>query len=160
MSDPSFTPRKDDAVARAAAVVEREDADARKAFARPVRSRRGLEIAVGVLAVANILGWVVFPPPGPDPTDPRTPDAIERDLRLTIGAAADEVEAWRLSHGGALPDAMPADASPTDTSLRYIRIDSATYEVSGSTGSGRVSYRSGTPLTDFIAGPAPLGPRP
>lgn len=160
MSDTVPAPQKDDAVARAAAVVEREDADARKAFARPVRARRGLEIAVGVLAVANILGWVVFPPRGPDATDPRTPDAIERDLRLTIGAAADEVEAWRLSHGGALPDAMPADAAATDSTLRYTRIDSVTFEVSGSTGSGRLSYRSGTPLADFVAGPAPSGVRP
>jgi hypothetical protein len=142
---------KDDAVARAAALVEHENAETRAAISRPVRARRGREIALVVLIAANLLGWVVFPPSGPDATDPRTPEAVERDLRLTVGGVAEDIEAWRAANAGRLPASLAALAH-VDSAVAYSITDSATFELRSTDAGVTVSYHSRTSVADFIMG--------
>lgn len=152
MSDPRQTESgKDDAVARAAALVERENAEARAAISRPVRARRGREITIIALIAANVLAWVVFPPSGPDTTDPRTAEAVERDLRLTVGGVAEDIDAWREANNGRLPASL-AELADMDSTVAYFKVDSATFELRSADGGVAVSYHSGMPVADFVMG--------
>jgi hypothetical protein len=152
MTDPSAPgPSKADAVARAAALVEREDAEAHAAIGKSVRARRGRELALVVMLAANLLAWVVFPPRGADTADPRTPEEVERDLRLTVGGVAEDLEAWREANGGALPTSLDVLAE-ADSSVAYAKLDSALFELRGTAANVTVTYRSGTPVAEFIAG--------
>jgi hypothetical protein len=152
MNDPLPTESgKGDAVARAAALVERENAEARAAIGRPVRARRGREIALVVLIAANFLGWAVFPPSGPDTTDPRTPAAVERDLRLTVGSVAEAIEAWRAGNDGRVPTSL-AELVDVDSAVVYSKLDSTAFALRGTEAGVTVSYHSGTSVADFILG--------
>jgi hypothetical protein len=99
----------------------------------------------------NLLGWVVFPPSGPDATDPRSREAVERDLRLTVGGVAEEVEAWRAANDGQLPASL-AVLAETDSTVSYSKLDNATYELRITEAGVTVSYRSGMPVAEFILG--------
>lgn len=140
-----------DAVARAADLVSREDAAARDAMARPARRRRAPLLALmwTLLAVNGVI-WLAFPPSGPDATDPRDPAGVERDLRLTVAAVAGEVDSYRAGHGGSLPSSL-RDAQVDDSTLAYSVLDPGTYEISATDGGVRVTYRSTSPVTDFLA---------
>lgn len=152
MSDPrQGESGKDDAVARAAALVERENAEARAAISRPVRARRGREIMLAALIAANVLAWVVFPPSGPDASDPRTPEAVESDLRLTIGGVAEDIEAWRVANNGRLPASL-AELADVDSTMAYTKLDSTTFELRSTDGGVTVSYQSGMPVAEFLMG--------
>ena len=151
------TDNRQAALARAAELVDREDAAAREAIGRPVRHKRRAEIAVGILAVANVFAWLIFPPAGLDATDQRTPAAIERDLRITVATVASDMTAWQGEHGGMLPATL-AEAGMTVDGVDYVRVDSTRFELRGADGTVTVSYDSRTPLPDFLAGQA--GGRP
>ncbi len=138
------------ALARAADLVEREDAEAREAIARAVPARRRLEFLVAALAVANVFAWLVFPPKAPDASDQRQPAAVESDLRITVTTVATDLEEWRAANGGRLPDSLEQAGLAAD-GIEYVRLDSVAFEVRGTDGTIRVTYDSRTPVADFLA---------
>lgn len=114
-------------------------------------------IAAWVLFAVNVVAWVVFPPPPLDAGDQRAPDAIQRDLRLAIATTAAEVDGWRALNSSRLPPTLEA-AGMSERAFEYSVVDSVTFDLAGSDGGVRLSYRSSTPLVDFLTAGAAVRP--
>ena len=112
-------------------------------------------VAAGVLLVANLVVWLVFPPTR-QTQDLRKPAEVERDLRLVVASAASEIEVWRRTHGGGIPKTL-TEAGVKDAGLTFRMVDSTMYEIKGTERGAAVTYRSNTAINDFLD--AGLGPR-
>lgn len=141
-------------IAQVSQQVSREDAEAKAALKRATPTSRRAMLALWALLGANVVAWVVFPPHGPPDADRRSAAQVEADLRLGMGSAAANVESWRADHGGALPQSLN-EASVTDSTFLYSRSDNGTFELRASVGDLSLTYRSSTPLAEFVVRPVP-----
>lgn len=128
---------------------KQKKAELKEAMQRKQKRSRLGPLAAGVLIAANVVAWAVFPPVRDTSGDSRTPGDIERDLRTVIASAAGQVESWRRTHEGRLPPSLH-EAGVADSGLSYVDVDGAVYEVRGESHGLRLSYRSNTPISDFI----------
>ena len=147
---PSSADQKAALIAEAAAQMARSEAEANAASTQPKRRRRITIIALWVLLVGNVLAWLVFPPTTAAGTDARSAAEVERNVRLVLAAAAADVENWRTGHGGRLP-ATIGEVNSAHSDLAYAIVDSATFELHLTDGAVSLSYRSTTPVADFLA---------
>lgn len=140
---------------RAVAADIIEEASAARNAEKPKRSWEPL--VLGLLSVAIIMAWVVFPPTV-DTADPRAPVRVEMDLKIGIASLARQIEDYRVAKG-ALPRSLD-EAGAGWQSIRYTGIDATTYELSASDGSVSVTYRSTQPLEQFARGLFANGAKP
>ena len=108
-----------------------------------------MNTALALLVVANVVGWVIIPPPPQDASDQRTPAAVEQDLRLVLSGAAVDVEAWRASHGGTVPATLEV-LGLADRGFEYTVVDASTFQLAGRDGAVHLTYRSTTPIAEFL----------
>ncbi len=147
---PPGPPPSFNSLAKAIVQEQKEQKNAlAEAVEKPSARKKWGPIALVVLVVANVVGWLIVPPTSDGRGDRRTPVEIERDLRLVVASAASEVEVWRRLHDNAMPKAL-GDAGVRDTGLVLVPIDSAVYEIRGKDREIFVTYRSNTTVTDFL----------
>ena len=138
------------AVAKATAAVAKDIVEEASAARQAKKPRRAWEpLLLGLLSVAVIVAWVVFPPIT-DTADPRSPARVEMDLKIGIASLAQQIEEYRLTKG-TLPGTL-TDAGAGWQSIRYSRVDAATYELTDTDGTATVTYRSTQPLEQFARG--------
>ena len=111
-------------------------------------------LMAGILLVANVVAWLVIPPSHDSKGDRRNTMEIDRDLRLIISSAANEVDIYKRLHDGKMP-AKLSDAGVTD-SLTLINVDGTVYEIRGTDRGVSLAYRSNMPITDFMDAAIPL----
>lgn len=132
---------------------KQQKSDLQQAMTRTAKRSAVVPVAAVLLVLANVAGWLIFPPAHDTSGDHRTAAEAERDLRLVVASAASNVEVWRRTHGGGIPVTL-ADAGVRDTGLVLVSIDSATYEIRGTDRAAKVRYRSNVAIGDFLdAGP-------
>lgn len=124
-----------------------------EAMTRRAKRSTLVPVAAVMLVLANVAGWLVFPPTRDTSGDHRTAAEAERDLRLVVASAASNVEVWRRTHGGGLPATL-TDAGVRDSGLTFVKVDSTEYEIRAVDRSTKVKYQSNMAIGDFIdAGP-------
>ena len=128
---------------------KQKQTELREAMQRKQKRSRLGPVAAGLLIAANVVAWVIFPPVRETSGDSRTPAEVERDLRTVIASAAGQVESWRRMHDGQLPPSL-VQAGVADTGLSYVNVDGTVYEVRGESHGLFLSYRSDTPISDFL----------
>jgi hypothetical protein len=121
----------------------------REAMSRPAKRTPLGPGALAVLVMLNIGAWVLFPPVRNSTGDARSLVEVERDLRVVLASVAGEIEIWRKNNNNAVPASL-AQVGVRDTSVTYVMIDSATYEVRGKDKGISSSYRSNVRLVDYL----------
>lgn len=134
---------------------KKQKAEMRDALHRKDKRSKIGPVAAGVLILANLVAWLVFPPVG-NRGQQRTPAQVERNLRLVVASAASQVEVWRQSHDGRLPPSL-ATAGVADSGLTFVNVDGTVYEVRGESHGVKLSYRSNMPVGDFLDAGAGVG---
>ena len=132
--------------------VELKDAIERKKKRFPLAP-----IAAVLLVVGNIVAWLIIPPTHDTSGTRRNSLEIERDLRLVIASAASEVDIWRRLNENKMPSRL-SDVGVADSGLVLVRVDDVVYEIRGVDHGVKLSYRSNTPITDFMDAGIPSAP--
>jgi hypothetical protein len=119
------------------------------AMSGPKPKKKYGAVALGVLILVNVGGWVFFPPTRDDSGDVRTPIEVERDLRVLIASTAGEIEAWRKKNNNSIPASLEA-VGIRDTTIGFAIVDSTTYILRGTTKGISATYRSTLRVQDFL----------
>lgn len=112
-------------------------------------------VALVILIVVNLVVWLIFPPKSDTTGDRRSPVEVERDLRLVVASAANEVDIWRRLHEGKLPPTL-AVAGVADSGLVFVNVDGVVFEIRGADRGVALAYRSNMALTDFLDAGVPV----
>jgi hypothetical protein len=126
-----------------------QKSELRDAMTRKVKRSALGPGALAVLIILNVGAWVIFPPTKDKSGDARTLVEVERDLRVVLASVAGEIEIWRKKNNNAVPQSLE-QVGVRDTTIKYVAIDSLTYEVRGKDKGISSSYRSNVRLVDFL----------
>jgi hypothetical protein len=132
-----------DAVARAAAMIERDDAAARAAQTPPRPARAAGVIALAVLAGLNLGAWLLYPPRAADPLLGKSQEAVARDARTVVNGLAADIHAWRVANDGRVPLTLD-EASLHDNGVAYDRLGDTDFVLRLTIGVVEAFYESRT----------------
>lgn len=105
-----------------------------------------LAVVLGLVAV-----WLwVLPPPflSVNEPAPRSPADEEAALRFAVYVQAQRIQEFR-NRSGRLPESLD-EVGPPLQDMDYVRLAPGLYQLTGTTGRVRVTYRSDLPLADFV----------
>lgn len=146
------------ALARATSRVAADIHEQVEIAARAPPSQAWKSVVSGILGVGALVAWLAFPP-RVDDADRRPVARVERDLKLEIASLAQQIEDFRMAHGGALPASLE-DAGASSAVVQYTKLDPRNYELRGADRAVNAAYQSTQGLESYTAGLVIQGVRP
>lgn len=145
----------DDEAVRAIRDVLRDQAERearKKKAAKRKEKKRLLPLPVVALlwGVACLVVWAatpefLLPEPLPEPT----PAEVETGLRMEMISMVAEVESYR-EQTGRVPEALERVVERPPVGVRYTRLSSESYRMTGERGDTEIIYQSGDPVDDLV----------